>query len=197
VVLAQVQVFKQKVNEVIVKLQLPKENKELPQENEAAVAKVLEEMKLIVRELPMRIEQQMIDGPERYKSKRMRRFHPMMIDEMAHMISRRSESPIGLLVIASVVKEDFPWLYELGVEAYRAAKSGDYREAREAMRAFRDASEFTLRSPFMKEMGFYSKDARMQLEELPMAIDLYMNLIEKPRMKESKDEESSQDETNS
>jgi hypothetical protein len=65
------------------------------------------------------------------------------------------------------------------------------------MRAFRDASEFTLRSPFMKEMGFYSKDARMQLEELPMAIDLYMHLIEKPRMKESKDEEPSQDETNS
>lgn len=197
VVLTQVQVFKQKVNEVIVKLQLPKESKELPQENEAAVAKVLEEMKLIVRELPMRIEQQIIDGPERYKSKRMRRFHPMMIEKMTHMISRRTESPIGLLVIASVVKEDFPWLHELGVEAYRAAKSSDYREGREAMRVFRDAWEFTLRDPLMKEMSFYSKDARMQLEELPMMLDHYMHQFETSRMKDLKDEEPLQNETNS
>ncbi len=194
VVIAQVQVFKQKVNDVIVN-QLPKENKVSPQENEAAVAKVLEEMKLIVRELPMRIEQQMIESPERFKSKRMRRFHPMMIDEMIRMISRRSESPIGLLIIASVVKEDFPWLYELGVEAYRAAKSGDNRETREAMRVFRDASELSSWSLY-EGNGFYSKDARMQLEELPIMIDHYMQQFEKPRMKESKDEESSQDETN-
>lgn len=196
VVSTQVQVFKQKVNEVIENLQLPKKEVESQQENEAAVAKVLEEMKLIVRELPMRIEQQLVESPERYKSKRIRRFHPMMIDEMAHMISRRSDSPIGLLVIASVVKEDFPWLYELGVEAYRVAKLGDFRETREAMRAFRDATEFTVRGPFIKEMGFYSKDARMQLEELPMIIEHYIHKLEKPRMKESKDEESSQNEIN-
>lgn len=153
-------------------------------------------MKLIVREIPMRIEQQMIEGPERYKPKRMRRFNPMMIDEMVHMISRRSESPIGILVIASFVKEDFPWLYELGVEVYRAAKSGDYREAREAMRAFRDVTEFTIRGPLMKEMGPYSKDARMQLEELMMVTEHYMHQFEKPMMKDS-GEEPTQDEASS
>lgn len=197
VVRTQVQAFKQTVNEVIKALQQPKKDKAPPQDNEAAVAKVLEEMKLIVRELPMRIEQQMIEGPERLRPRRMRRFHPMMIDEMAHMISRRSESPIGLLVIASIVKDDFPWLYELGVEAYRAAKSSDYRETREAMRAFRDAADFTLHGPFMKEMGYYPKDARAQLEELPMVIDHYMHLLDKSRMKEAKDEVPSEDEPDS
>ncbi len=192
VVLAQVRVFKQNVTEVIDRLQLPKKENEPQQENGSAVAKVLEEMKLIIRELPMRIENLVIESPERFKSKKMRRFHPMMIDEMAHMISRRSESPIGLLIIASIVKEDFPWLYELGVEAYRVSKSGDYRETREAMRAFRDATELTLRGPFMKEMGFYSKEARMQLEELPMVIEHYMSQLEKPRLKESMDNEPSQ-----
>lgn len=196
VVSAQVKVFKQKVEDVLTKLQLPEENKEVPQANEATVAKVLEEMKLIVRELPMRIEQQIIESPDRYKSRKLRQFHPMMIDEMAHMISRRSDSPIGLLVIASVIKEDFPWLYELAVEAYRTVKSGDYRETKEVVRAFRDAVDFTLRGPFMKEFGFYSKDARMQLEELSLVIEHYMHQVDKPRSKESKDEVVSQDENN-
>jgi len=197
VVSAQVQVFKTTVDEVLKKLQFPKEETDTPEVDEAAVAKVLEEMKVIVRELPMRIERHLIDGPDRYRSKKMRRFHPMMIEEMAHMISRRSESPIGLLIIASVVREDFPWLYEIGVEAYKVAKSGDYLETKEALRAFRDAADFTIRGPFMKEMGFYSKDARMQLEELPMVIDHYMQRFEKPRSIDKKSEEPCPDDENS
>jgi hypothetical protein len=197
VVKAQVQVFKATVDEVLKRLQMPKDETETPQADEAAVAKVLEEMKVIVRELPMRIERHMIEGPYRYRSKKVRRFHPMMIDEMAHMISRRSESPLGLLVIASVVREDYPWLYELGVEAYRAAKSGDYQETREAIRAFRDAADFTIRGPFLKEMGFYSKDALMQLEELPMVIDHYMHRFEKPRPIDNNSEEPAPDEEKS
>lgn len=186
VVKAQVQVFKQTAGEVISSLNSPKDKKSQPEDNEAGVAKILEEMKLIVRELPMRFEQQLVDGPDRYRPKRPRRFHPMMIDEMAHMISRRSDSPIGLLIIASVAKDDFPWLYELGVEAYRASKSGDSLEAKDAIRAFRDAAEFTVRGPFMKEMGYYPKEARMQLEELPMVIDHYMRLLDKSIAKSPK-----------
>ena len=82
-------------------------------------------MKLLVRELSVRIEKQMIEGTERFnRPRRFRRFHPMIIDELSHMISRGEDDPIGILIISSFVREDFPWLYEIGIEAYRMAKLG-------------------------------------------------------------------------
>lgn len=175
VVKAQVQAFKAAANEVLNQLKEPTSEKESSSADEGTVAKLLEEMKLMVRELPGRIERRVIDEPERYRRKPFRKFHPMMIDEMAHMVSKQSEDPIGILIISSLVKDEFPWLYELGLEAYRAAKSGTSIELKEALRVFRDASEITFHGPFMKEMGFMSKDMHMMMRELPMIIDHYLH----------------------
>ena len=192
VVKTQVQAFKGTANEVLNQLKQPMSEKEPSSADEGTVAKLLEEMKLMVRELPGRIERTVIEEPERYRKRPFRKFHPMMIDEMAHMVSKRSEDPIGILIISSLVKDDFPWLYELGLEAYRAAKSGSSIELKEALRVFRDASEMTFHGPFMKEMGLMSKDMHMMMRELPMVIDhylhRYMKLKEIPS--ESPDEES-------
>lgn len=181
VVKTQVQAFKTTVVEMLNALGGAKKIEKKETVEEGAVAKVLEEMKLLVRELPLRLEQRMVEGPERFRPRRVRRFHPMMIDEMVHMISRRSDDPIGILIIASFVREDLPWLYEIGVEAYRAARSGNPDDVQEALRAFRDAAEVTVRGPFLEEMGLVSKETSGMLRELPMVIDHYMNrVIEKP-----------------
>ena len=34
--------------------------------------------------------------------------------------------PVSILIAASLVREDAPWLYELAMEVYRAVKSGDW-----------------------------------------------------------------------
>ncbi len=184
VVKAQVQVFKKRCEEVLKKLSTPKKQEKQEAADEGALAKVLEEMKLMVRELPSRIEQRVIERPDRERPHRIRRFHPMMIDEMTHMVSRRASDPIGILIIASLVRDDFPWLYELGLEAYRAAKSGNIDETHETLRVFRDASEFTMRGPLMEEMGLLPKEAHMMLRELPMIIDHYMHrLLDRPSRK--------------
>jgi hypothetical protein len=58
-----------------------------------------------------------------------------------------------------MLRDDAPWLYELGLEAYRAAKSGRREQARAAMKRFQRAAEFTLHGPFgVEEMGL---DPRM------------------------------------
>jgi hypothetical protein len=45
------------------------------------------------------------------------------------------DDPISILMIASMLKDDAPWLYELCQDAYRAARTGDPRAMqREAMR---------------------------------------------------------------
>ena len=175
VVTTQVQAFKTSVAQVLKTIgnQETTENNETI--DEGSVAKVLEEMKLIVRELPPRLEERMTDGSERVRSRRfsLRRFHPEMIDDMVRMISKRSDDPIGILIIASMVRDDFPWLYEIGLEAYRRAKTGNVERAHEALRNFRDATEATMHGPFMNEMGFGGKDFHTMME-LPMIVDHYM-----------------------
>lgn len=185
VVKAQVQAFKKSCEEVLKKLNVPKKQEKQDAIDQGTVAKVLEEMKLMVRELPSNIEQRVIERPDRDRFRRMRRFHPMLIDDMIHMITRRASDPVGILIIASLVRDDFPWLYEIGREAYHAAKAGSTEEMREMLKIFRDASDFTMHGPLMKEMGFYSKEAEMMFHEFPMIIDHYTRrLLERsPRKK--------------
>jgi hypothetical protein len=171
VVTGQVRAFKQSVAEVLKRIGVQKKPEKQETINEAAVAKVLEEMKLIVRELSSRFEKQMIEGSERLRPRRsaFRRIHPMMMDEMAHVLSKRTGDPIGVLLIASLVRDDFPWLYELGLDAYRAAKRGNFEQAQDALKTFREAAEFTAHGPFAEEMGFGPREME-GMRDLPMVI---------------------------
>jgi hypothetical protein len=176
VVTDQVRSFKASVSEIIKSIgnQKPPVKREVV--SESAVAKVLEEMKLVVREVSVRSEQRMIEAsqsPRRRLS--LRRAHPRAIEEMAHMISRGSGYPIGILLIASLFREDLPWLYEIGMEAYRIAKRGHSLAAREALEAFRDAAEFTIHGPFLDEIGIAGREVE-GLRELPSAIHHYVML---------------------
>lgn len=193
VVKTQVQTFKTAANEVLNQLKKPTSEKDSSSNDEGTVAKLLEEMKLMVRELPGRIERRVIEEPERYKNRRFRKFNPMVIDEMVHMVSKRADDPIGILVIASLVKDDFPWLYELGLEAYRTSKSGSSLELKEALRIFRDASEVTFRGPFMQEVGFVSKESHMMMREMPMVIDHYLHRYMKLKEVSNESPEEEQD----
>ncbi len=176
VVKAQVKTFKLTVTDVLKDFGVAKKAEKKEPVDEAAVAKVLEEMKLLVRELPLHLEQRIINGPERLRQKRFRMFVPA-IDKISHMLSRRSNDPIGILLIASFVREDFPWLYEIGMEAYRTAKLGKPEVTQEALETFGDAAEVALRGSFMKEFGLQSDEARMVLMDLPALIDHYKHQI--------------------
>jgi hypothetical protein len=179
VVTNQVKAFKASVAEVLKALGGQKKVEKKEAVDEGAVAKVLEEMKLIVRELPLRLEQRMIEGPERFRARKfpLRRLHPMMIDEMTSMVSRRPDDPIGILFIASLLRDDFPWLYEIGMVAYHTAKAGNLKETAEALRVFKDATKATMRLPFLEEMGLISKETFMIREELPMIIQHHIDRI--------------------
>ena len=47
----------------------------------------------------------------------------MMFEEIMHLSG--TGDPVAILMAASVVREDFPWLYELAMEVYKAVKSGN------------------------------------------------------------------------
>ena len=179
VVATQVKTFKASVGDILKTIGGQKKPDKPEPVDEDSVAKVLEEMKLIVRDLPLRLEQRIAEGSERASARKFanRHFHPMMIEEMTHMIGRREGDPIGILIIASLVRDEFPWLYEIGLEAYHAAKGRNMDNARAALKTFRDASDATFRGP-LSEMVLGDKEAHMMMRDLPRMIHHYVEHIE-------------------
>ncbi len=113
---------------------------------------ILEELVTSVRSLDSRFREIAEDGPRGFR--RRRRFHPMMIHEISHMLGGKRGDPIALLVMASLFRDDMPWMYELGVEAYRMSKDGTPEEGHHARRRFQKAAELMQRGPFApEEMG--------------------------------------------
>jgi hypothetical protein len=130
--------------------------------DESQVAKLAEEMKA----LPSRIVERLAETGDPMRRRRMRRFHPMMIDEFMHM-SGDPGDPVGILMAASIVRDDAPWMYELAMEVYRAVKSGDPGAIEREIARIQRVAEMTMRGPLMEEFGFIGKESHMFWMEFP------------------------------
>jgi len=160
----QVQEFKKNVDGILEKL--GDENNasqvEATESSETSAAKLFEEIKVMVRDMPSNLEERFSAGIG-LRSRRLRHLHPMMFEEMMHM----SKDPsIGILVACSLLRDDIPWLYDLGLEVYRASIGNRKSVAKEALKRFRRALEFTMHGPFMEEFMMRSKEGHMMMREL-------------------------------
>lgn len=127
---------------------------------------ILEELVASVRSLDSRIREVEDMGRSPFsRSKGHRRMHPMMFREFHHMIGECPDDPIMILVVASIFRDDFPWLYELGADAYRAIKSR-HPDSAAAFHRFRKAVKNLMRGPFMEEFGMDPMMLDMTLHEL-------------------------------
>jgi hypothetical protein len=129
-------------------------------------AKFLEEMKVLIRELPSRVSERLDGEPSRRR--RFRRFHPMMFEEMMH-IGGEEGDPIGILLAASVVRDELPWFYEIAQEAYHAIRSGDVETAEQEIRRIHHMAKMLVHGPFMEELG--TKEMHMVMMELPRMLE--------------------------
>ncbi len=130
-------------------------------------AKLFEEIKVMFKDLPSRIEGNM--HPE-FRSRKKRRFHPMMMEEMMHM---SKNSKVGILVGLSMLRDGMPWLYDMGIETLRVIDSNcSVKEKDQSFREFRELMKMTsMGNPMMHEfMDFNSKDDFMMYEEFPRMI---------------------------
>lgn len=167
VVKSQVNAFKAAEAALLKKLELGGPKK-LPKDEaeESAVAKLSEEMK----SLPSRVAERLAEVGEPYRRRRMRRCHPMMMDELMHM-SGEPGDPVGILMAASLIRDEIPWLYELAMEVYRTVKDGNVENIENEMRRIRRLSEFALRGPFMEEFGLGNKENHMLMMEFPRVLE--------------------------
>lgn len=109
-----------------------------------------------------------------YEKKRVsRKYNSMFLDEIMH-ISRRSS--YAFLMTLSILKEDFPWIYDMGKELIDILKSNfDSDDKIMAIKDFRNMVDFTFSHPIMRESFGRSKDSIIFMKELPFAIMRYLD----------------------
>lgn len=129
------------------------------------------EIQEILEVLPRRIAKEIASGPRGIKSKRS--VDPYMVRELMHVLPRKAGGALGILVVISFYKDQFPWLYEIGMEAYRRANAGDWDGARQTIKDLQMMAEMSVRGPWMEEWVGGDKEAFMMMEELPFLLEKF------------------------
>lgn len=108
-----------------------------------------------------------------------RKFHPMMIEELMHMMPSETSKHYGFLIALSFFKKDFPWIYDTGKELLDIIKSRVSKEKkRDAIADFKSMMEFTLEHPMMREIYGMRKEYRMYMREIPHMMMRYIDKLE-------------------
>lgn len=104
---------------------------------------------------------------DRYiRSKKRRWFHPDMFKELMHNLPKMGGKYIVFQMVVSLFRDDFPWLYESGMDVVRTLKSkNSMKEKDRAVSEFMDLLEFSLEHPIMREMAMPDKEQYMMLRE--------------------------------
>ena len=124
--------------------------------------KLFEEYKSSIENLLMRIENRY--DPD-FRRKR-RKFHPIMFEEMMHFEMIAEDSNFGFLMMLSILKDDFPWLYEIGIETYRELKIAKTKaEKRKLLDTFEKSFDM-LGHPMMRELYGKSEDVYILGKEM-------------------------------
>ena len=136
-----------------------------PRADEAGIAKLFEEVKVMLRELPDTIRGR-------------RRFHPMRMEEVLmmarHGMGERFDRASAWLMFISTFRDQCPWLYELGTDVYRALRAGDPEAARLGMGRIQDMTEVAMHGPWGEEM-LGDRDMLMMVRHMPDILDRFLS----------------------
>ncbi len=113
------------------------------------------------------------------RSKKRRRFHPGMIEELMHSSPKMGGKYIAFQMVVSLFREDFPWLYESGMDVVRTLKAkNSMKEKDSAVSEFMELVEYSFEHPIMREMVMPDKEQYMMLRELPYMLRHSLKLEE-------------------
>lgn len=119
-------------------------------------SKLYKEFQMMMEDLTSRINRLDPD----YRRGR-RKFHPMMFEDIMHMGMENEDQNLSFLMMISFIKDDIPWIYEIGIETYRGLKSTKSKtEKRKLVESFERALEMT-GHPMMRE--FYGKSEELYM----------------------------------
>lgn len=139
---------------------------------EQNVAKLFEEVKAMVRELPDRVDEKVQSAARRLPSRSLRRMHPKMFEEILfkQSSSNCNEMAAALLMALSFAKEDAPWLHEVGMAIYRAMAAGERSAVSAAHSQFKITMEIIMHGPWRREF-LRDEESFMMVRLLPEMIE--------------------------
>ena len=185
VIKEQVKSFKDKLDELFKSRKSPSIEEESELKDDASVAKLFEEVKIMFKDLPSKIENR-VDHDRR----RQLRFHPEFMHEFLHFPMEHGNH-YGFLIMISFFRNDLPWIYEIGVETYKVLVSGDEDEIIKALQDFEKVVEFTFHHPISREFTRHDKKFYFMMEEFPFMIRQYADRAMIKRKVKKKDESES------
>jgi TIR domain len=140
-----------------------------PTDGQEMAARMLEEVKLLARDL-RRNSGPLLLGPMFSQE------FPLQIDERFG-----GYEATGWLVFIGTLREDLPWLYELGLELYYALRSGDPETIAVTRERLLQAVRRTAHNPWLRSMIAQSnRDLAFRLFNLPDLIESYLDQIRTP-----------------
>jgi hypothetical protein len=169
VVKFQVEKFIVRVNEITATLEEKIVDKESNEAN--SVTKLFEEVKVMFDALPSRIENRV--NPEN-KRRGRRKFHPMMFEEILHLGGEYNDPLIGFLMMISLFKEDYPWVYEVGLDTYRGLKSSKSSEQKRKLINHMEAALEMTSHPIMREFQDKNEDFYYIFKEMRHFVRHYL-----------------------
>lgn len=137
-------------------------------------AKLFEEIKVMFKDLPSRIENNIY--PE-FGNRKKWRYHSVKVEEIMGM---SKNTKIGILVGLNMLRDGMPWLYDMGIETLRNIDSNySVKEKEKSVREFRDLISMTSMNPMLFELvGSNFKGDFNMFEEIPRLLmremEIYM-----------------------
>ena len=145
-------------------LDLSRVNQKLLRNPESDIYKTVESMQMMLKEIISRSEFE----KDSRMARRRRKLHPKMLDEILHMSPRFEKNFTGFQIAISLFRNDFPWIYDAGIDLVRTLRSTDNPDTqRDAVQAFDELIEFSLEHPMMREMFMPDKEVWMVARDLP------------------------------
>jgi hypothetical protein len=164
--------------------------------DDTTVAKLFEEVKVMFRDLPQQVEGKLREIEPQNRRRRRRKLHPMMFEEILHQRDlyspgeERSDS-LSWLMFVSLMRDDMPWLYEIGMEIYRAFRAGDANRLNESRREFQQMARAMRHGhPLLMDMLGEDDDAFMAMRHLPMVAEEFLQRMTKTQSDPQKSNES-------
>ena len=150
--------FKQRTTEEKIQSELIKDS---------SYIKYFEEIKIMFQDVSQKIGRFTIQNNKSRKNT----INPMTLREIMSIPDKPDEICLFFLIIISLIKYDFPWIYEIGKQTYHILKSNKDIQAKEnAIDNLRQAIKITSQVYFFKEVVEF-KESLMILEEIKEICD--------------------------
>jgi hypothetical protein len=151
----QVKTFREKVATLLNAKGAADKNEDSKPTGEENVAKLVEEVKGMLRELPDRFDDR-AGAPSRRTARGGRGFDPRMLDELFIERAMRdldNGPAVSWLFALSLLRDEMPWLYEPGMEFYRSLISKSEASVKKSALQLHHIIEFAARTPLRDMIG--------------------------------------------